>query len=157
MRYAMRVKKNPESSITYEDDKLKRVEFSVTDASIEEEFTTRQKLVLIDFAFGMGIIVWGLVTQGWYMNEISAVFLGMGLLAGILGGLDQQTIAEEFVKGIADFAYAAIVIGIARGILVIAEGGMTVSYTHLSTVRRLTWARMCLRPMTACSSAVAKR
>ena len=98
MRYAMRVKKNPESSITYEDDKLKRVEFSVTDASIEEEFTIRQKLVLIDFACGMGIIVWGLVTQGWYMNEISAVFLGMGLLAGILGGLDQQTIAEEFVN-----------------------------------------------------------
>lgn len=126
MRYAMRVKKNPESSITYEDDKLKRIEFSVTDASIEEEFTIRQKLVLIDFACGMGIIVWGLVTQGWYMNEISAVFLGMGLLAGILGGLDQQTIAEEFVKGLADFAYAAIVIGIARGILVIAEGGMII-------------------------------
>ena len=123
MRYAMRVKKSPESSITYEDDKLKRVEFSVTDASIEEEFTTRQKLVLIDFACGMGIIVWGLVTQGWYMNEISAVFLGMGLLAGILGGLDQQTIAGEFVKGLADFAYAAIVIGIARGILVIALAG----------------------------------
>lgn len=60
------------------------------------------------------------------MNEISAVFLGMGLLAGILGGLDQQTIAEEFVKGLADFAYAAIVIGIARGILVIAEGGMII-------------------------------
>ena len=54
----------------------------------------------IDFACGMGIIVWGLVTQGWYMNEISAVFLGMGLLAGILGGLDQQTIAEEFVKAL---------------------------------------------------------
>ena len=98
----------------------------MTDASIEEEFTIRQKLVLIDFACGMGIIVWGLVTQGWYMNEISAVFLGMGLLAGILGGLDQQTIAEEFVKGLADFAYAAIVIGIARGILVIAEGGMII-------------------------------
>lgn len=43
-----------------------------------------------------------------------------------LGGLDQQTIAEEFVKGLADFAYAAIVIGIARGILVIAEGGMII-------------------------------
>lgn len=51
----MRVKKNPESSITYEDDKLKRIEFSVTDASIEEEFTIRQKLVLIDF-----VMVWAL-------------------------------------------------------------------------------------------------
>lgn len=99
-----RPRKNPKSSVTFEDDKLKRIEFSVTDASIEEEFTTRQKLVLIDFAGGMALIVWGLVTQGWYMNEISAVFLGMGLLAGILGGLDQQTIADEFVKGLADFA-----------------------------------------------------
>ena len=41
-------------SITYEDDKLKRIEFSVTDASIEEEFTTRQKLVLIDFCLRYG-------------------------------------------------------------------------------------------------------
>ena len=52
MRYAMRVKKNPESSIVYEDDKLKRIEFSVTDASIEEEFTIRQKLVLICLRYG---------------------------------------------------------------------------------------------------------
>ena len=156
MRYAMRVKKNPESSIVYEDDKLKRIEFSVTDASIEEEFTIRQKLVLIDFACGMGIIVWGLVTQGWYMNEISAVFLGMGLLAGILGGLDQQTIAEEFVKGLADFAYAAIVIGIARGILVIAEGGMIIDTILQRSLPRLpvhpppSTPRLCISSL-ACS------
>ena len=126
MHYARRVKKNPTLSITYQDDKAKRVEFAVTDSAIETEFTFRQKLVLIDFAAGMALIVWGLVTQGWYMDEISMVFLGMGLLAGILGGLDEQTIAEEFVKGIADFAYAACIIGIARGILVVAEGGMII-------------------------------
>ena len=124
MRYAPR-KLDPKSSITYEDDKQKRIEFAVADASVEEEFTLRHKLVLIDFAVGMGVIVWGLVTQGWYMNEISMVFLAMGLLAGILGGLD-KTIAEEFVRGIADFAYAACIIGIARGILVVAEGGMII-------------------------------
>ena len=45
MRYARRVKLDPKSSITYEDDKQKRIEFSVTDASIEEEFTLRHKLV----------------------------------------------------------------------------------------------------------------
>nr|WP_255431875.1 TRAP transporter large permease subunit [Collinsella sp. BA40] len=126
MRYARRVKLNPKSSVTYEDDKQKRIEFAVKDSSIEEEFTFRHKLVLIDFAIGMGVIVWGLVTQGWYMNEIPMVFLAMGLLAGILGGLDEKTIAEEFVRGLADFAYAACIIGIARGILVVAEGGMII-------------------------------
>lgn len=125
MRYARRVKKNPTSSITFEDDKAKRAEFGVVEGG-EEEFTLRQKLVLVVFAAGMGLIVWGLVTQGWYMDEISMVFLGMGLLAGIVGGLDEKTMADEFVRGIADFAYAACIIGVARGILVIAEGGLII-------------------------------
>lgn len=126
MRYARRVKKNPESSITYEDDKQKRVEFDVSEANDDTPFTLRQKLVLVIFAAGMGLIVWGLVTQGWYMNEISMVFMGMGILSGIVGGLDEKTMAEEFVAGLADFSYAACIIGIARGILVIAEAGMII-------------------------------
>ncbi|AEB06817.1 C4-dicarboxylate anaerobic carrier [Coriobacterium glomerans PW2] len=126
MRYAHRVKAAPATSITYEDDKDKRVEFAVSDSSIEQEFTLRQKLVVIEFVMGMGVIVWGLVTQGWYMDQISMVFTGMGLFAGVLGGLDQETIADEFVKGISDFAYAACIIGIARGILVVAESGLII-------------------------------
>lgn len=126
MRYARRVKKNPESSITYEDDKQKKIEFGVEEGAVDEEFTSRQKLVLVVFGLGMALVVWGLVTQGWYMDEISMVFLGMGILAGIAGGLSEQEIAEEFVRGIADFAYAACIIGVARGILVIAEGGLII-------------------------------
>lgn len=126
MSYARRVRKNPKGSITYEDDKAKRVEFMVTDDAIEQPFTGRQKGVLVVFACGMGLIVWGLVTQGWYMDELSAVFLGMGLLAGIVGGLGEREMADEFVRGIADFAYAAVIIGLARSILVIAERGMII-------------------------------
>lgn len=74
----------------------------------------------------MGVIVWGLVTKGWYMDEISMVFLAIGLLSGIVGGLGEKEMAEEFVKGMADFVYAAVIIGIARGILVVAEGGMII-------------------------------
>lgn len=126
MNYARKVKKNPTSSITYQDDFEKRVEFSVTDDALDVEFTGRQKGVLAVFACGMGLIVWGLITQGWYMDEISAVFTGMGLLAGIVGGLTEREMAEEFVKGMSDFAYAAVVIGLARSILVIAENGMII-------------------------------
>lgn len=124
--YARRVKKNPMSSITYKDDLLKRQEFAVTDSNEDTPFTLRQKLVLIIFAAGMGTIVWGLVTHGWYMDEISMVFFAIGLLAGIIGGLKEKEIAEAFVEGIKDFAYAAVIIGIARGILVVAEGGMII-------------------------------
>lgn len=124
--YARRVKKNPESSITFEDDIAKKVEFAADESALDAEFTGRQKGVLGVFIAGMCLIIWGLVTQGWYMNEISAVFLAMGLLAGVIAGFSQDVIAQEFVAGIADFAFSAIVVGLARGILVIASDGMII-------------------------------
>lgn len=124
--YARRVKKNPESSITFEDDIAKKVEFAADESALDAEFTGRQKGVLAVFIAGMCLIIWGLVTQGWYMNEISAVFLAMGLLAGVIAGFSQDVIAQEFAAGIADFAFSAIVVGLARGILVIASDGMII-------------------------------
>lgn len=124
--YARRVKKNPESSITFEDDIAKKVEFAADESALDAEFTGRQKGVLAVFIAGMCLIIWGLVTQGWYMNEISAVFLAMGLLAGVIAGFSQDVIAQEFVAGITDFAFSAIVVGLARGILVIASDGMII-------------------------------
>lgn len=124
--YARRVKKNPESSITFEDDIAKKVEFAADESALDAEFTGRQKGVLAVFIAGMCLIIWGLVTQGWYMNEISAVFLAMGLLAGVIAGFSQDVIAQEFVAGIADFVFSAIVVGLARGILVIASDGMII-------------------------------
>lgn len=124
--YARRVKKNPESSITFEDDIAKKVEFAADESALDAEFTGRQKGVLAVFIAGMCLIIWGLVTQGWYMNEISAVFLAMGLLAGVIAGFSQDVIAQEYVAGIADFAFSAIVVGLARGILVIASDGMII-------------------------------
>lgn len=124
--YARRVKKNPESSITFEDDIAKKVEFAADESALDAEFTGRQKGVLAVFIAGVCLIIWGLVTQGWYMNEISAVFLAMGLLAGVIAGFSQDVIAQEFVAGIADFAFSAIVVGLARGILVIASDGMII-------------------------------
>ena len=124
--YARRVKKNPESSITFEDDIAKKVEFAADESALDAEFTGRQKGVLAVVIAGKCLIFWGLVTQGWYMNEVSAVFLAMGLLAGVIAGFSQDVIAREFVAGIADFAFSAIVVGLARGILVIASDGMII-------------------------------
>lgn len=137
MRYAKKVKKDPTSSITYQDDIIKRRDFSVMESDAAEiPFTLRQKLVLLVFACGMGIIVWGLITKGWYMDEISMVFLGIGLISGIVGGLTEKEMAEEFVKGMSEFVYAAVIIGVARGILVVADGGMIID-TILNSLANL--------------------
>lgn len=113
--YARKVRKNPELSLTFHDDKQKRLDMGAVDDDVP--FTTAQKWILVVFLAGMALIVWGLVSQGWYMSELSAVFLAMGLLAGIIARFSQQKIAQEFVVGLKDFAFSAIVIGLARGVL----------------------------------------
>ncbi|TJW09930.1 YfcC family protein [Parvibacter caecicola] len=124
MLYARKVRKNPEKSLTYKDDLAKRAELEkVAD---DTPFTARQKWILLVFLAGMVLLVWGLVTQGWYMAEVSAIFMGMGLISGIIAGFSQGKIAQEFVVGLKDFAFSAIVIGLARGVLVIATNGMII-------------------------------
>jgi uncharacterized ion transporter superfamily protein YfcC len=81
---------------------------------------------LATFIIALGTISWGLVSRRWYMAEIGAVFLACGLVSGAIGKMGPSKIAEHFVEGCKDFVYAAFVIGLTRGILVIAEQGMIV-------------------------------
>lgn len=132
---AMKVKKNPQSSITYKDDIIKRQEM-ITQEAGNTKLTVRQKLVLVVFVAGMALIITGLVKFGWYMNELSMVFLGMGLLMGIIGGLGETEIAEEFVAGVKDIAFAAILIGFCSGIMVVANDGKIID-TILNSLSNL--------------------
>ncbi len=122
---AMKIKKDPEKSITYQDDIAKKKEMA-SEIDFEKDITFRQKLVLSTFVIGMVLVVVGLVKFGWYMNELSMCFFGMGILMGIFGGLNQKEIAEEFLTGVKDIAFAAMVIGFCSGIMVIAQDGMII-------------------------------
>ncbi|MDN6915126.1 Na+/H+ antiporter NhaC family protein, partial [Klebsiella pneumoniae] len=64
-------------------------------------------------------------------------FLGLGLFAGGIARFSQKEIAEAFVEGCSDFAYAAVIIGLARGVLVILEGGMIIDTILNSFANRL--------------------
>ncbi len=122
---AMKIKKDPEKSITYQDDIAKKKEM-VSEIDFEQDITLRQKLVLATFVIGMVLVVVGLVKFGWYMNELSMCFFGMGILMGVFGGLNEKGIAEEFITGVKDIAFAAMVIGFCSGIMVIAQDGMII-------------------------------
>ena len=133
---AMKIKKNPENSITFQDDLQKRKEMGGEDVDFNQNMTLRQKLVLATFVIGMVIVVFGLVNFGWYMNELSMCFLGMGILMGIFGGLTETEIAEEFITGVKDIAFAAMVIGFCSGIIVVAQDGKIID-TILNTLSNL--------------------
>lgn len=120
MAYAMKIKKNPKLSPVYESDKIKRKNLQ----NFEEntgDFTLAHKIILLAFGLAIGLIVWGVLKQGFWIPEIAAVFLAVGLLSGIVGKLSADEMANAFVEGAKGMIGPAIMIGFARGIMVIAE------------------------------------
>lgn len=124
MRYAAKVKADPSKSIVFELEteaaKAEKAEIS-TD---EEEATARHYLVLLTFFAGLAWIMWGVINKEWGTNEMQPVFIAIAIVGGFIGGLNPSRIAKEFVQGAKMLAFGALVIGIARGILVVLQDGM---------------------------------
>ncbi|MEL6614522.1 MAG: YfcC family protein, partial [Bacteroidota bacterium] len=59
--------------------------------------------------------------SGWYIIEIAAFFIGLGVILAALGGLSPNDAAGAFMEGVKDLAPTAAIIGIARGILVVLQ------------------------------------
>ena len=119
-RYAGKIQKNPELSSMYEEDKLRRKDFDENDIP---EFTTKHKMALSSLALGMVVIVYGVLNLGFYILELGAIFLLIGIVSGLVGGLGIGRIADEFVNGARDLVYACIIVGVARAIMVIMSDG----------------------------------
>jgi len=59
----------------------------------------------------------------WYIEEIASLFLAMGLFSGIAFKYDGNEITKQFLEGVKDIMSAALIVGLAGGILVILEDG----------------------------------
>lgn len=135
--YAGRVKKDPSRSLMYELDQ-KREE--VLDMSVMREFTTSHKLVLLVVVATMVLLVFGVMKYGWYIQEISALFLGMAIAVGIAGKLGFNGFAVNLAEGMAALTTGALVVGFARAILVVlTQGGIldTILYGAATAVASL--------------------
>lgn len=117
-RYAQRVRDEPSRSL------LAGVE-GINNAAPEAypAFTTRHTLILLLTGLALAGIVYGILVRGWYLVEVGAVWLGLGLAAGIVGRLGADGIAKQFAAGAAALATVALLVGFARGIGVILEDG----------------------------------
>ncbi len=118
--YASRIKKNPKLSLVYEDDLKREDKF---DWDKFEELKGHHKGVLVVVVIAFLFLIWGVTQQGWFINELSALFLGMGIMAGLVGKLGTDGTANAFVKGAKNLTMAALIVGVARGILVVLTEG----------------------------------
>ncbi len=122
-RYASRVHKDPTQSLVADVE---------TDPSLSERketpFSIRHGLILFATALAIGILVWGLRDPklggpGWYLEEMGAMFLALTVVLAIIGRVSADTTARSFCEGAAELTTTALLIGFARGILLMLEDG----------------------------------
>ena len=111
LRYANRVHKNPAASLSpIVPDELK------ADGSHDIPVTAAHIRVWVIFIVGLVFLIWGAVVKGFYLSEISTIFLCIGLLAGLSCGYGLNRIFISFSKGAKDMAVPCLIIGFAMAI-----------------------------------------
>ena len=68
-------------------------------------------------------LVTGVLGYGWYIMEIATLFLFMGVCSGLAIGKSASDIAKLFIEGMGDILSAAIVVGLAAGIVIVLQDG----------------------------------
>jgi uncharacterized ion transporter superfamily protein YfcC len=86
----------------------------------------RHVLTLLALVAMFAVYVFGTLRYSWGFDELSALFLLIGIVAGIVAGLGVSETADAFVEGFKSMAYAAVLVGVARGIFVVLEQGRIV-------------------------------
>jgi uncharacterized ion transporter superfamily protein YfcC len=86
-------------------------------------FAGRQKLILMTFAVALLLLIYGVNSWGWYINEIAALFVGLGIISAIIGKLGMQKTIDAIMEGARDLMPAALVVALSKGILILATDG----------------------------------
>ena len=110
------------------------------DLGVGAPLSWRHAAVLLALLATVALLVAGALAWGWGLLELSALFVATGVVAGLAGGLGANRTAESFVAGAAGFAGAALVVGLARGGLVVLDGARvtdTILHALVETVREL--------------------
>lgn len=122
MHYAKKVKQNPEKSI------IKDVELNLNNGMSREElenlpFTTKHKVMMFLFIVTLGVLVYGTKVYGWYLEELSALFLIMMIISGLIGGYSLSELAKHFTTSASEVLFGACAVGVARSLTIVMNDG----------------------------------
>ncbi len=126
MVYAGKIRRRPERSISFKLDNERKKDLKIDQLDQFGGIKKQHKLVLVLFGLALIILVVGVLSFQWYITEISALFLLTAIVVGLAGRLTIDKISESFIKGAGELVGTALVIALARGILVIARDGQII-------------------------------
>lgn len=73
--------------------------------------------------FTILILITGVMGYGWYIREIATLFFALGIVTGITMNYSPDRITKLFLEGVKDIQPAAIIVGLAGGIIIILNNG----------------------------------
>ncbi len=110
--YARRVKADPSKSIIYGETEDNEFVFDEKD----EPMTMVYGMTLLVIAAGFAFLIYGLSKLDWYFEEMSAIFITMGVVCGFINHYSPNKIATTFGAGAKGIVVGALIVGIARGV-----------------------------------------
>ena len=84
---------------------------------------TVHNFILLILLYTIIYLIVGVMGYGWYVMEIATLFLVMGIASGLAIGKTASDIARLFIEGMSDILSAAVVVGLAGGIVIILQEG----------------------------------
>lgn len=116
--YAEKIRKFPEKSPVYELDKAR--DYSVANGKKgNSPWGVPQKIVIWILFGGIALLIYGILAESWYIEEIAALFLGIGIISGLIARIPPSKIAVSFVNGAKDVMNVTLIIAGGRAILII--------------------------------------
>ena len=120
-RYAMRVQRYPETSLVAHIDYSKGF-----DLPKDLQLTGKRIAILLVFVGAIIGFVYGVTKYGWYIDELNAIFLGIGLVTALIARIPAGETSRTFIRGAAEMTTAALLVGFARSIEVVLSDGQII-------------------------------
>lgn len=122
MRYARIVKADPTKSVLYNCDEVEPLQMAGDPTDVA--MTGRRRLCLVLFVGTIGILLYGTTCLGWYIDELSAMFLAMMFVVGVAGGSNLTQVMQDFIESTKSVVPSILIIGFTRGILITMQEAM---------------------------------
>ncbi|BDU62472.1 arginine:ornithine antiporter [Candidatus Borrelia fainii] len=126
--YAIRIKNDPKRSIVYEQREGHYnlfVKSKMGDKkNVMPEFTNRRKMVLALYGVMIVFLIYSILELGWWMQEMTMLYLGTAILSAFICKMSELKMWETFVEGAKDMMTAALIIGMTRGVMIVADEQM---------------------------------
>lgn len=117
--YARKVQKDPTKSYLYGYE-IEKLKMTVTrEDLLNMKMTRTHKVSCVIFIVTIALLLVGALRWGWYIDEISALFVIMMILSGLLSGFTPSQICEFFLEASKEMMYGALIVGLSRNISVI--------------------------------------